>query len=75
MAYTCRVGFCGIFEHFLASGFSYSQAESTPAHPQVTQTVGHFAKVEKSGFLVLTKIESMFYNLSSFSSMFLQKGW
>lgn len=23
----------------------------------------------------LTKIENMFYNLSSFSSMFLQKGW
>jgi len=27
---------------FLASGFSCSQAESTPAHTQVTQTVGQF---------------------------------
>ena len=35
---------------FLASGFFCSQAESTPAHTQVTQTVGRFlAKHKKDG--------------------------
>ena len=33
---------------FLASGFSCSQAESTPAHTQVTQTVGWLTPKSKS---------------------------
>ena len=37
---TRRWGFCDIFEHFFASSFSCSQAESTPAPAPVTQTVG-----------------------------------
>jgi len=32
---------------FLASGFSCSQAESTPAHQRLTQTVGTLRKDER----------------------------
>ena len=42
----CRFATCGIFRRFLASGFFYSQTESTPAHTQVTQTVGRLAPHE-----------------------------
>jgi hypothetical protein len=38
-ACTGQVGFVAIFEHFSGFEFSCSQAESTPAHLPVTQTV------------------------------------
>ena len=41
-ACTGRWGFCRIFKHFSGFAFFLLQAESTPAHTQVTQTVRLF---------------------------------
>jgi len=49
--------FSGIF---LASSFSRSQAESTPAHTQVTQTVGRQSQRAKPNTSLIRKVGFMF---------------
>jgi hypothetical protein len=44
------VGFCAIYKHFSGFGFFLPQAESTPAHTQLTQTVRHFYSIYTGDF-------------------------
>jgi len=53
-----RVGFCGIFKHFLASSFSCSQAESTLAHTPLTQTLRRLPLVAINRVLVIRDLAS-----------------
>jgi hypothetical protein len=54
---------------FLASSFSCSQAESTPAHTQVTQTVSQpRAKQNTSLIRMFCLGESIFFGVAVFNS-------